>query len=185
MSKAFALITLAFALFGHGKALALNVLPTMIATGQGLTISCDPKTESLCKELCNNPSLCKVQESYCRSCAGTSDLKLKRILDSVGNTLIADKVKPKSELSRVLKSAQWVTIHPATLYNYSGAFDSEQLRTQFRALCVNKPQGWEVPGLLLLSLNQDHRVESTLGALCPSLDTGSYEYMSLTRKWTK
>lgn len=164
---------------------AFVISPVIKISGQALMVSCDPKTETFCQELCGVQESCTLPETFCRSCAGTESLKLKRILDATGTALVAqDPMRTTDVLLKTLRESLWVSLSSTTLYNYSSGFDSDQLRAQFTALCPNLPDFSPLMGTLLIGLNPvDHTVAGVLGAICPNQMTGSMDYFPVTSRW--
>ncbi len=157
-----------------GSVFAFTVSPTIRPTGQHLTVNCNGKTENFCFDLCHHVSVCEIQESYCRNCAGTQSIALKRIFDSVGTSLVAAKAaKPEATLAQILKDRNFTSLHPLTIYNYSNSYNGDQVRAQFRYLCPNLPEKSEKTGILMLGLDSvNQNITRVLGAICPDEVSG-------------
>lgn len=181
------LLALAFTIssFAGMDSFAFTVNPIIRASGQVLSVTCDPKKDlNACMSLCNNASKCEIQEAYCRSCAGTQNLKLKRILDSVGTSTVASGLKTAKDLLTILKSGNFATLHSMTIYNYSGVYDGEQIRGQFRYLCPNLPWISDKMGTLLLGIDpKSNNVTGVLGAFCPDDKTGEAAFYGTNSRW--
>ena len=144
---------------------------------------CDAKIETACTEICKNASYCEIQEPYCRNCAGTQNLKLKRIFDAVGTSLVATG-ESNQDLVQLLKNGQLSSLHSMTIYNYSGQYDGEQARAQFRYLCPNLPENSMQLGILLLALNpKNNSIDGVLGAICPDNVTGQATFYRTNSRW--
>jgi len=167
------------------SAKAMIIAPIVQYSGQALSVACDPLKETFCIDLCGKKDACIVKETLCRSCAGTEDLKLKRIFDGVGTSIVATgDAKANSDLLEVLKTGSFVSLSATTLYNYSGSFDGDQSRTEFRALCPNLPETSEKMGVLLLGLDSvDGSINHVLGAICPDQSYGQTSFFSTTSQW--
>lgn len=170
-------------LFQMNSSFGYMVYPVIRASGQALSVYCDAKTETACTELCKNSAYCEIQESYCRNCAGTQNLKLKRIFDAIGTSLVATE-ESRMNLLEIIQKGHFTSLHSITIYNYSGQYDGEQARAQFRYLCPNLPMDSLNLGILLLSLNpKNNSVEGVLGAICPDPMTGQATFHSTNSRW--
>ena len=146
--------------------------------GQILRISCDPKSETACLQICNQESYCEIKEPYCRDCAGTQNLKLKRIFDGVGTRIVtSEKSKSNEDFIQTLKNGEFISLHPYTLFNYSSIYNGEQTRAQFKYLCANLSQNSDKIGILLLSIDSKKNIVSgIIGAICPDEETNQASF---------
>ncbi len=183
MMLKFSIVSLLSLLLSENTSIAYTVDPVINNAGQALTITCDPSLETTCQTICNQPGSCVVQESDCRNCAGTEDLRLKLILDGVGTKIIAStQVLPESSLIKIFKSNHFMSVHPMTLYNYSSVYNGDQINAQFRALCPGVPVFAPQSGILLIDINPlTHQPTSISGAICPGISTTSFEFHSIAR----
>ena len=169
---------LAINLMLSGHAFGLIITPIISESSQALSIDCDPKTETACLQMCNQVTHCEIAESICRNCAGTQNLKMKRILDSVGTSLVAiGDSKPIDDLIHVLKTGNFISLHDTTLYNYSSQYDGDQIRAQFKYLCPNLPESSGKTGILLISASE------ILGAICPDEKSNESALYSTNSRW--
>ena len=109
------------------------------------------------------------------------------MLDAVGITLIAQQPTFHSDTTvDILKNTPFITLHEKTLYNYSGAYDGDQLKTQFRSLCPKLSDTSEKTGILMVEVNPDtHALGDVLGALCPSEQSGNVGLHPVSSQWQK
>ena len=154
--------------------------PMILETGQSIIMKCDPTKETACLETCDHHSICQISENFCRDCAGTQSLKLKLILDHVGTTIVSKgEPKPDQELITVLRTHQFITLHPSTLYNYSSPYDGAQIRAQFKYLCPHLDLSSDQSGILVIQINADHTIGKIQGAICPEMESNQAKYYSI------
>ena len=162
-----------------------TVAPLIRTSGQSIVINCAGIKENLCFEACNQENSCEIQESYCRNCAGTQNIKLKRIHDSVGTSLIATG-EPRSdvEFSEIIKKRNFITLSSQTIYNFSGVYDGNQARAQFKYLCPNLYEFSDLMGILIIETNKEnHSIQTVLGALCPDELSGQMSLYQTNSRW--
>ncbi len=149
---------------------AFGVTPVLSSGAQALEFRC-LEAEEECLRFCEGASFCIRPESPCPGCAGTGNLRLKRVLDSVGLGLRARSPERSSRVFfDLLRSSGWISLHPRTLYNYSSAWNGSAIRAAFRRACEGVSGGGD--GMVLLSVDgPSFRVPSVLGVLCQ--DAGS------------
>lgn len=170
------------ALMKTGSALGLTITPMIVNSGQSLFIECATTESSSCMKMCANPSHCELTEPYCNGCAGTQNLRLKRILDDVGKRIFATPSDFSDEsLVDILASAEVISLHPKTIYNYSGVYDGGSIRSQFRALCEGVSDS---TGILLLKIDPvTHQPIGIHGAVCNHPVTGESILFQTNHRW--
>ena len=162
-----------------------TVTPLIRTSGQSILINCEGKKESFCLKTCNQENSCEIQESYCRNCAGTQNIKFKRIYDSVGTSLIATG-EPRSdeEFSEIIKKGNFITLSSQTIYNFSGVYDGNQARAQFKYLCPKLYEFSDLMGILIIETNKEnHSIQTVLGALCPDELSGQMSFYQTNSRW--
>jgi hypothetical protein len=159
---------------------ALKVDPAINEIGQALKIKCNSPEEDICTRICGHQFECFIQERFCRSCAGTQNLKLKRILDEVGTILVAsDKILPADDLIRVLASGDFFTLHSRSIYNYSSEYNGAQINAQFRSLCQDQS---DQTGILLIRADPiTQRFKGIVGAICTHNHSQSTEFKAIKK----
>jgi hypothetical protein len=162
-----------------------TVSPVVRTSGQAIVINCEGKKESFCLETCNQLNTCEIQESVCRNCAGTQNLKLKRIFDSVGTSLIAiGEPRNNQEFIEIIKKGNFITLSSQTIYNYSGVYDGNQARAQFKYLCPNLNEFSDQMGILILNSNEEnYSIKTVIGALCPDELSGQMSFYQTNSRW--
>jgi hypothetical protein len=162
-----------------------SIFPIIENSGQALMINCEPKTETACLEVCNQASFCEIKEPYCRNCAGTQNIRLKRTLDATGTSLIAlGEPKTNNALIEILKTGSFVSLHAMSIYNYSSQYDGDRIRAQFKYLCPNLPDFSEKMGLLLLAVNPSNSiVTGVIGAICPDENNTQAFFYETNSRW--
>jgi hypothetical protein len=149
-----------------GRGHAFEVLPALHPGGQALEIRCRSE-EAGCRWVCAGALQCVLPEAPCPRCAGTGDLRLKKILDSVGVGLRArPPERSRQDLMHLLAEGGWITLHPRTLYNFSSPWNGEAIRRRFRLACdAVSPRGAEA--LIFLRVkNESPEPGPVLGILC-------------------
>ena len=162
------------------SAFGFLIEPAIRQSGQVLLLTCDPDIETECLLICNSATSCEIRESTCKSCSGTQNLKLKRILDEVGTTLVADdSAAPSNRLFEILASHDFITLHARTLYNFSSQYQGAQINAQFRFLC---PGTDDSTGILLLKTDSESRqIIGILGAICTNPSNHFSEFRDIHR----
>ncbi len=178
------LITFSFILF-TANSFGFTVTPVIRASGQTLFVGCDSQKETTCTSICGNSSYCEIKESFCRNCAGTQNLKLKRTFDSIGTSLIAlGEAQPILPLVKILKDGNFATLHPMSFYNYSSQYDGEQVRSQFKFLCPNLDLLSEKTGILFLALDPLTKTPTgVFGAVCPDHQSNQASFYKTNSRW--
>jgi hypothetical protein len=151
---------------------AFDATPTLISGAQALEFHCRPGEED-CIRFCEGADSCVQMESPCPGCAGTGNLRLKRILDSIGFGL---RAHPPERTVRdffwLLKRDRWISLHPRTLYNYSGPWNGPAIRAAFLRVCDGLPGGGE--GMVFLGVDGPaERIPAVLGVLCRDVAAGT------------
>ncbi len=144
---------------------AFDVNPFLSALGQELRITCKATDSEACLALCGESSECRIEEPSCRSCAGTQNLWMKRVLDQVGLSLRA-RGAPISDAQflELLKVGSWISLHEKSLYNYSSVFNGALIKEQFDRACA---EVGGVDGILLIKTHPvTHVPEEIMGMIC-------------------
>lgn len=163
--------TFSLIFFFTQNAFSFWVKPILTFEGQTLEFNCRIKNDFFCQNLCGNVNQCTLVENKCPDCAGTQNIKLKRILDSVGSETVATReiLSESNLLNEILKS-NFISLHPKTIYNYSSIYNGDLINGQFFHLC---PQSSDIfsedfPSFLFIRMSTYYnKLDGVLGALCP------------------
>jgi hypothetical protein len=167
-----------FSLILNQPSLSFTIEPKIETHGQTLLVNCVPHQNAECISICNSSIQCEITESFCKSCAGTNQLKLKRIFDAIGTSLVAkETILSNQDLLKILVSGNFITLHSRTIFNYTSVYNGDQINAQFQAFC---PGSSDSNGLLMIETDSEtHQIGKILGAICTNKTTHFSEFRSI------
>mgnify|MGYP000247618367 FL=1 len=93
--------------------------------------------DTLCHDLCENDSVCKVKEETCHNCIGTS-ITLTYIFNYMGKAYTNTGVEAnEADILSKVETKSFVTLSSKSIYNHVDSFNSMSLRKNFRSLCTD------------------------------------------------
>lgn len=92
-----------------------------------------------CHYICNDESHCRVSESVCRNCIGSS-IEMTFLFEEMGRSITSNLAATVDvyTLSDLISSHRFFTLTSRSIYNHVDSFDSFRLRRRFQSLCPDR-----------------------------------------------
>lgn len=133
-----------------------------------LTVNCDKK-DMLCRQLCMNINICKLDSSDCRNCIGANTY-LSHFYREVGRLFSnSGKILALDAMVNLLTTKRLIYLTPHGAYNIYSALGDLKTEKAFNSLC---PTGFDSMPVVLATLTDDGRIEAASHVICHGLKGG-------------
>jgi hypothetical protein len=125
--------------------------------------------DTLCQDLCEDSSVCKIKEETCHNCIGTS-ITLTYIFNYMGKAYTNNGIEMnEADVLEKIQSSNFVTFSSRSIYNHVDRFNSSTLKRNFRSLCTD---GTRYPIVLFDKNKRTQKVSDVQFVFC---DSGVFE----------